>query len=374
MSTLRGICIPHGYGPAHLEMLLFRYIETLEMDHALRVLGRWTNRSPMGYYAAMVLRDLPANFFQQPRMLPTGPRFVFSNGTLILQRIENAMPMQQLHPDSTTGCVGVAPQNVLSAPVSQRRLRPLNNFMIFRSKLHQSHHWSCFLTIALGFCAPLFPGIPQKVKSFAIGQMWADDPLKSQWAVLAKAYTIIRDHFKVQNPSLRDFVSLCLTLLGLANAEAYLKMCGWRIVLADNSMNLVKTGCSITPKQFASKPLAVDQVVEHCKSNGYAMPRDEEWSKHILPDGAVFAIEQTYNGTVAEPQDWVRGGVPQWPVEEFEVDELYSNIDLVYDNDMPIVYDPDNIDLDMLDDGLVGTSFNGAANQAASTPVIVNQL
>jgi hypothetical protein len=141
MSTLAGVQIPPGYGPAHLEMLLYRYIETLEMHHAVRVLARWPKHSPMGHYAANVLKELPSNYFQQPRLLPTGPRFVFSDGNLILRRIDEVVPMQQLHPSSTTGCVGAVSENILSAPLPQRRLRPLNSFMIFRSMLYPRICW-----------------------------------------------------------------------------------------------------------------------------------------------------------------------------------------------------------------------------------------
>lgn len=135
-STLLYAQALQGHSSAHLEMLLFRYIETLPINHAMRVVGRWPEDSAPGVYAASVLGALPANYFQQPRLLPVGPRFVFMNGVLTLARIDEALPMQQLHPDSTTGCVGTSILDVLPSPMSQRRLRPLNSFMIFRSKQH----------------------------------------------------------------------------------------------------------------------------------------------------------------------------------------------------------------------------------------------
>jgi hypothetical protein len=128
-------------------MLLYRYLETLEIHHALRVIGRWPRHLPMGYYAAKILTDLPSNYFQQPRLLPTGPRFVYSRGQLSLAIMEQAVPMQQLHPASTTGCVGYEiSENVLDAPLAQRRLRPLNSFMIFRSKSQSCIFHSCFFS------------------------------------------------------------------------------------------------------------------------------------------------------------------------------------------------------------------------------------
>ncbi|OQE37180.1 hypothetical protein PENCOP_c010G08044 [Penicillium coprophilum] len=323
MSTACGVPVPPGYGPIHLEMLLFRYIETLPFRHALRVLERWPENSPVGQYAAKVLRELPANYFQQPRLLPTGPRFVYTNGTLELKRIDKALPMQQLHPDSTTGCVGDAMQNVLESPLQQRRLRPLNSFMIFRS-----------------FCAPMFPGIPQKLKSMAISEMWQDDTLKAHWAVLAKAYTIIRDHFHVDAPSLPVFVELCVPLIGLLTPQQYLALSGWQIQPDGNSLSLRKF-CLSTLCTFNPPLVSVDDVVKHCTENNYAQARDEEWNKHILPDGAVFAVEPSYRGTVQEPQEWVFDNVPQWPLEEFEVEEMYSTLDTERDHGLPVIYDPD---------------------------------
>ncbi|EKV16606.1 Mating type protein [Penicillium digitatum] len=306
-------------------MLLFRYIETLSFRHALRVLDRWPEDSPVGHYAADVLREIPANYFQQPRLLPTGPRFVYANGVLELKRIDEALPMQQLHPDSTTGCVGTAMEDVLSPPLEQRRLRPLNSFMIFRS-----------------FCAPMFPGIPQKVKSMAISEMWQDDTLKSHWAILAKAYTVIRDHFDVDTPSLSIFVDLCLPLMGFLSRQQYLASSGWSVQPNGNSLSLRKIGSS-NLHNIVTPMISVDQVVQHCTDNNFAQKRDEEWDKHILEDGAVFAVEPSFSATIPEPQNWVLGDVPQWPIEEFEVDEMYSTLDSERDHGIPVIYDPDSI-------------------------------
>lgn len=175
--------------------------------------------------------------------------------------------------------------------------------------------------------------------------MWDDDPLKSQWAILAKAYTIIRDHFYVRDTSLPHFVQLCVPLIGLTQAPDYLKLCGWQIFDEGQDMRLEKTESSVIHRAFAPTTIAVDQVVEFCKQQNYALPRDEEWSKHVLPDGAVFAVEQNYSGTVEEPQNWVHENVPQWPLEEFELDDMYSRIDPVHDVDIPVVCNPDDIDL-----------------------------
>ncbi|KAJ5335356.1 transcriptional regulator family: HMG [Penicillium brevicompactum] len=335
MSTLVGAptppTVPAGFGAVHLEMLLFRYIETLEMHHAMRVLARWPNDSPPGVFAAEVLAELPSNYFQLPRLLPTGPRFVFINHSLVLRRVTKAVAMQLLDPAATAGCVGTLPITANPVPVPvpvqpQRRLRPLNSFMIFRS-----------------FCSGLFPGIPQRVKSMAISQMWAEDTLKPQWAVLAKAYTIVRDHFLVSVPSLQIFVEECLPLIGLSNAPQYATMCGWSVVSEEGAMNLVKSSGPTVSQRFVPHPISVRAVVEWCIQRGYATPRNEEWPKYVLEGGSVFAVDRSGDRVIEEPQDWVIRDVPQWPTEEFEADEMYSDID----DNPPTICEPAEIDYGM---------------------------
>jgi hypothetical protein len=133
MASTGGTTIPEGSQAVHREILLLRYIETLPLPHACRVLVRWNAAPSSDEYVAKVLRELPGNYFQLPRLLPRGTRFVFANGELVLRHYNQELPMQQLHQDSTLGSVG-AQEERLPAPMEQRRLRPLNSFMIFRSK------------------------------------------------------------------------------------------------------------------------------------------------------------------------------------------------------------------------------------------------
>jgi hypothetical protein len=184
----------------------------------------------------------------------------------------------------------------------------------------------------------MFPGIPQKVKSTVISQLWEEDTMKPQWAVLAKAYTLIRDHFEVEHPSLPAFVKLVIPLVGLGEPDVYLQACGWKIRQADDHMEIVREGNNNVPRQFSPNPLSVYQVVQFCEASGYAKPRDGEWPRHILPDGAIFAVDPGYNGTVSEPQNWIIDTVPQWPIEEFEADEIYSVLDPERDQGIDIIY------------------------------------
>lgn len=73
------------------------------------------------------------------------------------------------------------------------KLRALNSFMTFRSKF-TFKALTTFLDKSAGYYSTLFAGQTQKVKSGLIRFLWAQDCLKSKWAMLAKAYSSVRDN------------------------------------------------------------------------------------------------------------------------------------------------------------------------------------
>ena len=53
---------------------------------------------------------------------------------------------------------------------------------------------SDLLTKSSGYYSAMFTSLPQKEISGFLTFMWKVDPFKAKWSVLAKAYSIIRDH------------------------------------------------------------------------------------------------------------------------------------------------------------------------------------
>ncbi|KAJ5124620.1 transcriptional regulator family: HMG [Penicillium bovifimosum] len=327
-SSLLGTTIPIGAEEIHSEMLFLRYIETLSLPHACKLIVRWNAHPSPDEYIAKILRELPRGYFQHPRLLPSGTRFVYADdGHLVLKRMNRPLPMQQLHQDSTLGFVGTS-EPLLPAPMPQRRLRPLNSFMVFRSYL-----------------SPEFPGLPQKVKSIAISAMWQDDVLKEQWVIMAKAYTILRDHFHMLGTfSLPDFVQMAAGMMALPASSEYIVRCGWNVKKLGSSVSVTRAphGDYKLPPMAPPAQVTVKELVNAVRQAGHAIPHVGEWPLHIEDDGSVYAIDPNLGTLIPEPQDWVLRDVPRWPIEEFEADEMYSILHPEHDQNISPIGLPSN--------------------------------
>ncbi|KAF2841217.1 hypothetical protein M501DRAFT_929910 [Patellaria atrata CBS 101060] len=53
------------------------------------------------------------------------------------------------------------------------------------------------------------------------------DPTKNKWAIIAKAYSEIRDSVGRVNIDLKEFLNIMCPDLGLVPADAYLEVFGW---------------------------------------------------------------------------------------------------------------------------------------------------
>jgi hypothetical protein len=125
----------------------------------------------------------------------------------------------------------------------------------------------------------------------AISAMWQDDLLKDQWAIMAKAYTILRDHFHlVSGFSLPEFVQLAARAMALPTAGNYITACGWEVTKMGSNISVkrmprARNSTFVPPVPPA--PVTVSSLVEMAKNTGYVMPRHGEWQRHFDQDGSV---------------------------------------------------------------------------------------
>nr|ABS19622.1 alpha-box mating type protein [Coccidioides posadasii]KMM66147.1 mating-type protein MAT-1 [Coccidioides posadasii RMSCC 3488] len=133
------------------------------------------------------------------------------------------------------------------------KLRPLNSFIAFRS-----------------FYSAAFPDLSQKVKSGLIRLLWTSDPFKGKWAILAKAYSIIRDKHSDQ-VNLDTFLTLNGPFIGIVPAAEYLKVMGLQLAQSpDKQFSLVKTNDNPNLSVFdLATNLSADDVVDYCYQTGY---------------------------------------------------------------------------------------------------------
>ncbi|ODH51262.1 hypothetical protein GX48_02691 [Paracoccidioides brasiliensis] len=133
------------------------------------------------------------------------------------------------------------------------KLRPLNSFIAFRS-----------------FYSTVFPDLSQKIKSGLLRHLWTSDPFKAKWAILAKAYSIIRDSHAGQ-VNLESFLTLNGPLIGIVGPKDYLRVMGLQLdVNMDKQFSVMKTNPLIGPTQGdLTTNLSVDDLVAHCYQVGY---------------------------------------------------------------------------------------------------------
>lgn len=81
----------------------------------------------------------------------------------------------------------------------------------------------------IGYFSGLFPGVRQSVKSSLLSEIWSDDPLKSHWSLMARAYTLIRDNFRIADPTLPLFIRLVAAFMGIPGPKNYLLLCGFTV-------------------------------------------------------------------------------------------------------------------------------------------------
>lgn len=220
----------------------------------------------------------------------------------------------------------------------------------------------------LGFVAPLFYGVTQKQKSTLISTIWAQEPLKAQWTVMAKAYTCLRDHFELGAISLSDFTATVAPMFGIPPANEYITILGWTIMswtLEDGQKGFdVTQSWDPNLADLNLQPVSVENIVDHY----------QELKKLVTKDGSVWPLPQQGYSALAlnsncptetrhglpDPYGWLfnhRGERQDGPIEDLHLMDVYDNPgpdmdpfrDLVIIPPADILVNP-NFDLELADE------------------------
>lgn len=115
----------------------------------------------------------------------------------------------------------------------------------------------------------MFPEMTQKSKSGVIRYLWQADPHKGKWAILAKAYSLLRDDHG-SNVSLDTFLELTVPFIGLIRSEDYLNVMGCQIVMTDEQQyrieSISSSGQDLTD---SATNYSVADIVNYCYERGY---------------------------------------------------------------------------------------------------------
>lgn len=115
--------------------------------------------------------------------------------------------------------------------------------------------------------------------------LWQEEPSKAKWAIIAKAYSQIRDAEGKQNAPLDQFLALSAPFIGIVNPRSYLRAHGWEVGTGIDGRTVLRRKVRVNPQVLGSN-LGVQDVVRHIYANGYA-PLS---TNRVLPKSTVNLI------------------------------------------------------------------------------------
>lgn len=162
----------------------------------------------------------------------------------------------------------------------------------------------------------MFLSIQQKDISGLLTFLWQNDPFKTKWALLAKAYTIIRSQQKTA--SLHKFLKINAPFVGVIPPSEYLEILGWAVsVSEDGHCSLIRR---FTPDlaSFDGDILGTDQTVndliQHSYKKGYIPVDGTSFWMLIPPVNPTNMMAVNPPATQAPPAVPVTQGITAVPV------------------------------------------------------------
>lgn len=119
----------------------------------------------------------------------------------------------------------------------------------------------------------MFDTFQQKTISGFLTRIWSKDPFKAKWAILAKAYSLIRgDHSKTDAP-LDAFLGIACPMVNIVRREDYMRTMGWNISRGEDGLNTIERvfdpSFSELTQATLGTNLSAQQIVQHCFAVGF---------------------------------------------------------------------------------------------------------
>ena len=122
----------------------------------------------------------------------------------------------------------------------------------------------------------MFPDLTQKAKSGILRFLWQNDPFKAKWAILAKAYSIIRDDHD-SDVSLESFLGLNAQFIGIIGPSRYLEVMGWQLDVDDQQQyTIARVKATTANEADISTNYSVNDIVKHCYTSGYVSEKNRK--------------------------------------------------------------------------------------------------
>lgn len=181
--------------------------------------------------------------------------------------------------------------------------------------------------------------------------MWTEVPCRDMWALLAAAYTALRDHFHVPDATLRAYLDKVIPLVGFPPPDEYLKVCGWFVERGPRAGQYRAFRCEPGHLELPLEPISIFNIVNYCRlsSPNYAIKRpDSSWPFTRTGESTMAITNQPIDLNViyqshVDPLNWTG---PQNPDRAFTWEHIYG----VDDGSVPddeFIYVPYSDELDV---------------------------
>lgn len=122
----------------------------------------------------------------------------------------------------------------------------------------------------------MFPKLQQKYASTFLTTMWKSEPFKAKWAIVAGAYSNIRDVVGKQRASLVMFLKLVCPRIGIIGIEDYFRKMNWSLETAPDGTTILVQHSVPDLSNFEARILYTDltprDIIHFCARMAY-IPR-----------------------------------------------------------------------------------------------------
>lgn len=138
----------------------------------------------------------------------------------------------------------------------------------------------------------MFKNIQQKEISGMMTILWQSDPFKAKWAILAKAYSIMRGYKSKNEAPLDEYLALTCPHIGIISSDDYLTIMGWVIVEEGGKTELERhymPNANTFTDHFMTTNLSAEDIVAFCYFVDYVKDEDDNVPRND-PAAAVLSM------------------------------------------------------------------------------------
>lgn len=123
--------------------------------------------------------------------------------------------------------------------------------------------------------------MPQKVISGFLTHLWQADPTKAKWAILAKAYSELRDKVGKKRAPLPPFLAINAPFVGVIDPDDYLRVHGWELIERAGQSILRRAARPDGPVygiSMLTTNMSVEDVIRNSSYRGYINEDNYGWA------------------------------------------------------------------------------------------------